>query len=51
MYMEIFNFSSAHKMGNLPLNEKQPLFDTPILQDKKQADDQNQDSCQRIDML
>ena len=36
---------------NLPVNEKQPLFALaliPILQDKKQADDQNQNILQNI---
>ena len=37
-------------MENLPLNEKQPPFAlalTPILQDKKQNDDQNQNILHR----
>ena len=42
-------------MENLPVHEKQlPLFArvlTPILQDKKQRDDQNQNSVQEIDAI
>ena len=42
-YISVLNW--IHKMKKLLVNEKQPLFTlalTPILQDKKQTDNQNQ---------
>ena len=54
-YYSVFNW--IHKIEKLPLNKKQPPFAlalTPILQDKKQKDDQNQNSpqnCSEIDAI